>query len=221
MAEPLIDLQRVGFSYATGSPVLVDCNFSVRSGDRIALLGHNGSGKTTLLHLTVGLLAPQSGQIVAFGQPRRTEADFYEVRCRAGLLFQEVEDQLFCPTVAEDVAFGPLNQGKSREAVCDLVRRTLATLGLEGYDDRVTHHLSGGEKRLVALAGVMAMEPDVLLLDEPTAGLDETATDRLADILGALPQAMAIASHDRPFLRRVAGLAYQLNEGRMLEVPWP
>ncbi len=219
MNNALIQLDQVRFGYTADAPVLTECDFVLRPGDRVALVGPNGSGKTTLLHLIVGLIVPQAGQVIAFGRPRRSEADFYEVRCRAGLLFQDVDDQLFCPTVAEDVAFGPMNLGKSRDEVRTLVRQTLEQLGLSGYEDRITHHLSGGEKRLVALAGVLAMQPDVLLLDEPTAGLDEAATDRLAGILADLPQAMAIASHDRPFLDRVARSAMLLTGGR-LEEAW-
>lgn len=219
MNNALIQLDQVRFGYTADAPVLTECDFVLRPGDRVALVGPNGSGKTTLLHLIVGLIVPQAGQVIAFGRPRRSEADFYEVRCRAGLLFQDVDDQLFCPTVAEDVAFGPMNLGKSRDEVRTLVRQTLEQLGLSGYEDRITHHFSGGEKRLVALAGVLAMQPDVLLLDEPTAGLDEAATDRLAGILADLPQAMAIASHDRPFLDRVARSAMLLTGGR-LEEAW-
>jgi cobalt/nickel transport system ATP-binding protein len=219
MNNALVQLDQVRFGYTADAPVLTECDFALRPGERVAVIGANGSGKTTLLHLIVGLIVPQAGQVIAFGRPRRSEADFFEVRCRAGLLFQDVDDQLFCPTVAEDVAFGPMNLGKSRDEVRTLVRQTLEQLGLTGYEDRITHHLSGGEKRLVALAGVLAMQPDVLLLDEPTAGLDEAATDRLASILADLPQAMAIASHDRPFLDRVARSAMLLTGGR-LEEAW-
>ena len=149
----------------------------------MALLGPNGCGKTTLLHLIVGLLRPSAGQIEAFGRQRMAEADFHEVRRRVGLLFQDADDQLFCPTVAEDVAFGPLNLGKSRDEVRRIVAGTLDSLGLAGYEHRVTYRLSGGEKRLVALATVLAMQPEVLLLDEPSGGLDDAshgAADRRA-----------------------------------------
>jgi cobalt/nickel transport system ATP-binding protein len=178
-------------------------------------LGANGSGKTTLLHLAVGLLRPTAGQIVAFGKSRAAEADFHEVRRRAGLLFQDTDDQLFCPSVAEDVAFGPLNLGKPRTQVRDIVARTLNSLGLAGYEHRITYRLSGGEKRLVALATVLAMEPDVLLLDEPTAGLDEEATQRLLGVLCGLPQAMIVVSHQRLFREALANGAMTLRQGRI------
>jgi len=215
MSEPLIRFHDVDFSYSPERPVLVQCDFCLEPGGRLALTGPNGSGKTTLLHLVVGLLRPTSGQIEAFGKVRRAEADFHEVRRRAGLLFQEADDQLFCPTVAEDVAFGPLNLGKPRHEVRRIVAETLDSLGLGGYQQRITYKLSGGEKRLVALATVLAMQPEVLLLDEPTSGLDQQATDRLVEILAGLPQAMVVASHDREFLKRTTTSAVELRCGRL------
>ncbi len=191
------------------------CSFQIEQGERVGLVGANGSGKTTLLHLIVGLLRPESGRIEAFGSARRREADFHEVRRRAGLLFQDADDQLFCPTVAEDVAFGPLNLGKTQREARAIVAQTLDSLGLAGYEERITYRLSGGEKRLVALATVLAMQPDVLLLDEPTAGLDEHYTDRIADIFVGLPQAMLIISHDRQFLDSTATRLLRLSSGRV------
>lgn len=218
MAGPLIRFHDVDFGYHGGQPVLAECNFCLDPGGRVALVGPNGSGKTTLLHLIVGLLRPTSGRVEAFGKQRRREADFHEVRRRAGLLFQDADDQLFCPTVAEDVAFGPLNLGRPRERVRQIVAETLRSLGLAGYQHRVTYKLSGGEKRLVALAAVLAMQPEVLLLDEPTSGLDRQAADRLATILAELPQAMVIASHDGEFLRRTTTGTVRLSDGRLEEI---
>jgi cobalt/nickel transport system ATP-binding protein len=185
-------------------------------GQRLALLGSNGSGKTTLLHLIVGLLQPAAGRIEVLGQLRRKEADFHEVRRRVGLLFQDADDQLFCPTVAEDVAFGPLNLGKPRDEVRSIVRHTLERLSLGGYEHRITYRLSGGEKRLVALATVLAMQPEVLLLDEPAGGLDEAARQRLRSVLATLPQAMLIVSHDRTFWEPIANGVLRLDAGRIV-----
>jgi len=217
MSEPLIRFHDVAFSYGPERPVLLECNFRLDPGQRVALLGDNGSGKTTLLQLIVGLLRPTSGRIEAFGKPRREEADFHEVRRRAGLLFQDADDQLFCPTVAEDVAFGPLNLGKPREQIRQIVAETLDSLGLAGYEHRITYKLSGGERRLVALATVLAMQPEVLLLDEPTTALDGRAADRLVEILAGLPQAMIVVSHDREFLGKTTGSAIRLSGGRLEE----
>jgi cobalt/nickel transport system ATP-binding protein len=132
-----------------------------------------------------------------------------------GLLFQDADDQLFCPTVAEDVAFGPLNLGKSRDEVRRIVAATLDSLGLAGYEHRVTYRLSGGEKRLVALATVLAMQPDVLLLDEPNGGLDDDARERLIGVLAQLPQALIVVSHDRTFGEAVTTSAVELKEGKV------
>ena len=217
MTAPLIRLTGVRFAYAGRRPVLDGADLALLPGERLAVMGPNGAGKTTLLHLIVGLLKPQAGEISAFGAPRRSEADFREVRARAGLVFQDPDDQLFCPTVAEDVAFGPLNLGTSAAEARTIASETLASLGLAGFEARITHKLSGGEKRLVTLATVLAMRPDVLLLDEPTNALDEQAVERLMAILGVLPQAMIIVSHDRAFRRRLATGAVHLSGGRITD----
>ncbi|MDY0166171.1 MAG: ABC transporter ATP-binding protein [Thermoguttaceae bacterium] len=213
MTEPLLELRDVSFSYGPDRPVLRECSLKICESERLGLVGANGSGKTTLLHLAVGLLRPASGEVVAFGKPRCREADFHEVRRRAGLLFQDTDDQLFCPTVAEDVAFGPLNLGRSRHEARQIVAETLDRVGLPGFERRITYRLSGGERRLVALASVLAMQPDVLLLDEPTAGLDEAATVRLIGVLRSLKQAMLVVSHDRAFREQVTERSLFLREG--------
>jgi cobalt/nickel transport system ATP-binding protein len=166
----------------------------------MGLIAPNGSGKTTFLHLIMGLNKPTSGHLELFGKTVTSAKDFAEARQRIGLLFQDPDDQLFSPTVIEDVAFGPLNLGKSRENALDIARRTLANLGLEGFEDRITFKLSGGEKRLVSLATVMAMEPDVLLLDEPLSGLDFDTTSKIVEIISNLDQSCIIISHDIDFL---------------------
>ncbi len=211
----LIRLEAVSFAYDAARPVLRGVDFTLAAGQRLALNGTNGAGKTTLLHLMVGLVAPSAGRVIAFGRERRSEADFVEVRGRAGLLFQDADDQLFCPTVAEDVAFGPLNQGKSRAEARAIVHDTLASLGLEKLENRVTHKLSGGERRLVSLAAVLAMRPEALLLDEPTNALDQPTRSRLLDILAGLDQAMVIVSHDREVLERLATAEIRLEDGRL------
>ncbi len=215
MSKPLISFADVEFAFEPDRPVLQGCSFQLEANQRLALVGDNGSGKTTLLHLIVGLLHPTAGRIEAFGKPRHKEDDFHEVRRRVGLLFQDADDQLFCPTVAEDVAFGPLNLGRPREEVRQVVRETLDRLGLQGYQHRITYRLSGGEKRLVALATVLAMQPDVLLLDEPAGGLDQKSTSRLLDVLAELPQAMIVVSHDEEFRRATTNAELNLHNGRV------
>ena len=217
MSDRLIGLDNVSFSYGPDRIVLDECSFSLGSEDRVGLIGANGSGKTTLLSLVVGLVRPQSGSIEVFGKVRSRESEFHEIRGPVGLLFQDPEDQLFSPTVAEDVAFGPLNLGKKRDEAHAIVDDTLRSLGLAGYAHRITHKLSGGEKRLVSLATVLAMHPKLLLLDEPTAGLDDDAVRRVTEILAGLPQPMLIVSHDRQFLGRMTNRSARLVGGKLIE----
>jgi cobalt/nickel transport system ATP-binding protein len=206
----------VAFGYP-GHPVLSGVNFHLHPGERVALLGENGAGKTTLLQLLVGLCKPSAGRISAFGRERRTEQDFHEVRGKAGLLFQDADDQLFCPTVMEDVVFGPLNLGRSEAEARAIAEQVLASLELSRYAERVTHKLSGGEKRMISLATVLAMQPQVLLMDEPTNGLDEKAEQRLLRHLESLPQAMVFVSHDRKLVERLATRAVLIQDGTLVQ----
>ena len=215
MSDRLLLVDAVHVAYDPARPVLAGCDLSLDAGERVGLIGANGSGKTTLLAVIVGLVRGSSGRVEVLGKPRATEAEFQEIRGPVGLLFQDPDDQLFCPTVAEDVAFGPLNLGVPRGEVRRIVARTLDSLGLAGYEDRITYKLSGGEKRLVALATVLAMQPELLLLDEPTSGLDEEARARVIKILAGLPQAMLLVSHDRSFLDRLATRVLRLAGGRI------
>jgi cobalt/nickel transport system ATP-binding protein len=201
MSEPLIELRDLNFAYpGAPNPVFQGLNYQLLPGRHVGLIGPNGCGKTTLLHLIMGLLRPQAGKIVIFGQEVKKEQDFVDVRQKMGLLFQNADDQLFCPTVLEDVAFGPLNQGKKPEEAVRIARETMERLGLHGFEDRVTYKLSGGEKKLVSLATVLAMQPQVLLLDEPTAGLDEKTKERLVHILKNLEITFMVVSHENHFL---------------------
>lgn len=213
--SPCFELKDIRFGYPGRPAVLDGIGLDLHPGERLCLTGFNGAGKSTLLHIMVGLLRPQSGEVIAFGSRRKAEADFVEVRRRAGLVFQDPDDQLFCPTVAEDVAFGPLNLGRSRTEALAIVDRVLDRLNLTAFRNRITHKLSGGEKRLVTLAAVLAMEPDVLLLDEPTNALDEPTTARLVEILLSLSQAMVIVSHDPHFREKVATRTVRLENGRL------
>jgi len=213
MSTPLIKLNHICFAFPGSKPILNDLTFALYEKDRIGLVAPNGSGKTTLFHLIMGLLKPAAGELEIFGQPVKQEKDFLPVRRGVGLLFQDADDQLFSPTVLEDVAFGPLNLGKSEQEAVAIARRTLSFLQLEGFEDRVTFKLSGGEKRLVSLATVLAMEPRVMLLDEPSAGLDDATKERLIDILKSLDITYMIVSHEFDFLSELADRLYTLQNG--------
>ena len=171
-----------------------------------------GRGVIPFYQSVVGLLKSKGGDIEIFNKPRRRESDFLDVRERVGLLFQDPEDQLFCPTVVEDVAFGPLNKGKTHDEAEAIVVETLELLGLRGYENRITYRLSGGEKRLVSLATVLAMKPEVLLLDEPVSGLDDETTKRIIDILTQLQVTMIVISHDHDFLREVTSKTVEIRD---------
>lgn len=209
----LFKIQDITFGYHKDRHVLKGVNLVLSPGERLCLTGCNGAGKSTLLKLMVGLLTPISGKVIAFGKERETEKDFYDVRRLAGFVFQDPDDQLFCPTVEEDIAFGPYNLGKSRKETNEIVDHVLNQLKLQDFKNRITHKLSGGEKRLVTLAAVLAMEPEVLLLDEPTNALDEGAVQRVTEILLSLPQAMIIVSHDARFRDAIGTRSVYLHEG--------
>lgn len=214
----LLETRGLCYRYPRRGEVLKQVDFSLFEGDRVALTGSNGAGKTTFLHLLVGLKKAKAGEVHAFGELRDREETFVEVRAKAGLLFQDPDDQLFCPTVLEDVAFGPLNLGMTREEALALSRATLAQLGMSGFESRVAHQLSGGEKRMVTLATVLAMKPQVLLLDEPTNALDTQARKRLIDTLLGLPQAMIAVSHDQAFVEAIATRHIRLEDARFVEL---
>lgn len=212
----LIDLEGISFSYPGGPQVLSNLDFHFHKGDRIGLIAPNGSGKTTLLHLIMGLLKPSAGRIEIFGKPAKDEKDFTDVRRRIGLLFQDADDQLFSPTVLEDVAFGPLNLGKSKNEAIHIAQRTLASLGLNGFENRITFKLSGGEKRLVSLATVLAMEPEILLLDEPINGLDMKTKAKFKEIMSGIDFSYLLISHDFDFLAEIVDAIYTMENGKIL-----
>ncbi len=218
-SDTIIQLSNICFAYPNRGPVLNNLDFTLKRGERIGWAAPNGSGKTTLLHIIMGLLAPDAGRIEIFGQNVKEEKDFIPVRQRIGLLFQDADDQLFSPTVLEDVAFGPLNMGKSKDEAIAISQRILDDLGLKGFEDRVTFNLSGGEKRLVALATVLAMEPEVLLMDEPTSGLDEKTKLRLKEMLRSLDLSYILISHEFDFMADMVTAYQTFQGGRIIEDP--
>jgi cobalt/nickel transport system ATP-binding protein len=212
---PLIELSGVTFSWKGRPPVLDGLDLLVCDGDKVALTGGNGAGKTTLLSIVMGLVRPSAGTVSILGMPMLSEKDFRKCRHRLGFVFQDADDQLFCPTVADDVAFGPLNLGASPGEAARKVDEVLATLGMEGFRDRVTHDLSGGEKRLVAVGTALALDPRMLILDEPTNFLDRSARERLLEILFELDLPCLVVSHDFDFLKRICTRHLELRDGKI------
>ena len=216
--KTIIKLEGISFAYPGRSILFDRLGFEFSQGDRIGLVGPNGSGKTTLFHIMIGLIKPMLGNVTSFGKIRTTESNFREMRKNIGLLFQDADSQLFCPTVTEDIAFGPLNLGKSHDEVHEIVEHTLEILGLKGFENRVTHNLSGGEKKLVSLATVLAMRPKALLLDEPTTGLDKNVTKRIIQVLNDLDLSFVGISHDKYFLNETTQKIFKLNNSEIKQI---
>ena len=211
----LINLEDITFSYPGEAPILKNLNLQLHEGEKIGLVGMNGSGKTSLFHIIMGLLKPDSGKIEIFGKKAVGEKDFRTVRQQVGLLFQDADDQLFCPTVIEDVAFGPLNQGKSRNEAMEIAQLILSLLGLEGFEHKVTYKLSGGEQRLVSLATVLAMHPRILLLDEPMAGLDSDIIKKIIGVLEDIDTSYILISHNMDLIEHTTTKVLGLADGRL------
>ena len=212
---PLVLVQELRYRYEDGTEALRGVNFLLERGESVALLGANGSGKTTFaLHLN-GLLSGQ-GTVEVCGLAV-TAANLSEVRRKVGLVFQDSESQLFMPTVLEDVAFGPMNHGLAPHQAAERARQALSQVGMSDMSGRAPYHLSAGEKKRVAIAGILAMDPDILVLDEPTTFLDPPGQRALAKLLIALPQAKILITHDMPFARAVCSRAAFFQNGRIIE----
>jgi cobalt/nickel transport system ATP-binding protein len=211
---PVLDVRGVTYRYPDGTAALTGATFTLSAGERTALLGPTGAGKSTLLQLLNGLLRPASGQVVVSGLPV-DDANVAEVRRRVGLVFQNPDDQLFLPSLLEDVAFGPLNAGADPAEAERRAHAVLHALGLDGAHDRAAHHLSGGERRLAALATVLVSEPSLLVLDEPSGDLDARSRRRLLGILRDRREALLVATHDLELVRGLCARALVLVDGRL------
>ena len=212
----IIQMEKISFSYPNGRVILKDMDFNLKKGQKIGLIGHNGSGKSTFLQILVGLLKASTGNLFFHGTSVKTEKEFRKVREEIGLVFQNSDDQLFSPTVMEDISFGLLNNGMTPEVARHKTLKLLDELDLKGFEDRITYRLSGGEKRLVALSTVLVMEPEVLLLDEPFTGLDESTRDRIIDILNNLDISYIIVSHEFDSLARTTRDICSMEGGRIV-----
>jgi cobalt/nickel transport system ATP-binding protein len=212
MTAPALEVRDLAYAYPDGRQVLYGINITIAAGERVALLGPNGAGKTTLvLHLN-GILTAGHGSVTVAGLTVERQ-HLQEIRRRVGIVFQDPDDQLFMPTVAEDVAFGPTNLGLDREAVDERVSEALAAVGMADHADRAPHHLSFGQRRRVAVATVLAMRPELLVLDEPTSNLDPASRRELADILESLSLPTLIVTHDLPYAWQLCPRSVLLDDG--------
>jgi len=215
----LVETRDLSYIYPGNVKGLDAVNFIAERNSRIAVIGANGAGKSTLFKHFNGILRPTSGTVLIHGEPV-TDQNIREVRKFVGLVFQNADDQIFSPTVEQDVAFGPMNLGLDDETVSHRVDEALAMVGIEHLRDRVPHHLSGGEKKRVAIAGVIAMEPQVLVLDEPTAGLDPRGVKDLIGVINTLARQYGItvifSTHEVSLVPEVADRLYVMDRGRIV-----
>ena len=217
----LFRLENLSHQYSDGTLALDDVSLSFAAGDRIALLGTNGSGKTTMLHHLNGILKPTSGKVYFEDKPLKYDSKaLLNLRRRVGFVFQDPNDQLFAPTVKQDVAFGPLNLGQPADQVKKAVEEALRTVGMAEYSEKPPHFLSLGQKKRVALAGVLAMQPEVLIMDEPTSNLDPRATSEILHLLLRLNRefkiTLLLATHDVDMVPLFANKLYILDKGKLV-----
>lgn len=214
-SDKVIQIEHLSYHYPDGTPALRDVDLEVYRDQSVAILGPNGAGKSTLLYHLNGILMGE-GKVTVLGI-RVEKNNLREIRKRVGLVFQSPEDQLFCPTVFDDVAFGPLNMGLDEESVRRRVTKALETVGLKGFEGRSAHHLSEGEKKRVALATVLSMDSEILALDEPTDNLDPAGSRMLMERIQSIPQTKIIVTHHLPVAVDLCERAVLLHEGRIAE----
>ncbi|MGA7097444.1 MAG: ABC transporter ATP-binding protein [Acidimicrobiia bacterium] len=215
MSTPSLEVTGLGFAYPDGHTALRQVDMHVHPGERVALLGPNGAGKTTLILHVNGILTANTGTVRVAGLEVE-ESTLLEIRRRVGLVFQDPDDQLFMPTVGEDVAFGPANLGLSQAEVELRVQQALASVSMGDARERTPHHLSYGERRRVAIATVLAMRPEILVLDEPTSNLDPASRRELIDLLSGLDITQLIVTHDLPFAYELCPRSMVMNGGTIV-----
>lgn len=220
MEQIHLETKNLSYTYHDGTQALKNVNIKIRKGEKIAIMGPNGAGKSTLFSHFNGLNEPTSGHVEIDGEKIIFERDeLIKVRQKVGIVFQDPNDQLFAPTVKEDVAFGPMNLGLDYDEVEKRIRESLEMVGMSGFEEKTPHHLSGGQQKRVAIAGIIAMRPDIMILDEPTAGLDPEGVDKVLDILNNLNNegiSIVISSHDIEMVNQFADKIFVLHDGEII-----
>jgi cobalt/nickel transport system ATP-binding protein len=212
VSTPVLDVRGLAFAYPDGHQALFGVDLHVHRGERVALLGPNGAGKTTLVHHLNGILLAGAGSVHVSGLPV-TKPNLLETRRRVGVVFQDPDDQLFMPTVRDDVAFGPANLGLRGPELEARVRHALEQVGMADFADRPPHHLSFGQRRRVAVATVLAMEPEILVMDEPSSNLDPASRRELADIVRSLDVTVLMVTHDLLYALELCERSVILSDG--------
>lgn len=221
MTNIQLSTENLSFTYPDGTQALKNINIEIEKGEKVAIIGPNGAGKSTLFSHFNGLTEPTSGCVKIEDKPISFEKDeLLKVRQKVGIVFQDPNDQLFAPTVKEDIAFGPMNLGLSYDEVEKRVEDALKMVGMENYEDKTPHHLSGGQQKRIAIAGIIAMKPELMILDEPTAGLDPDGVEKVMNIMNQLNEegmTLIISSHDIDMISKYADKIFVLYNGEIIE----
>ncbi|MFM5883488.1 ATP-binding cassette domain-containing protein [Methanobrevibacter gottschalkii] len=215
-----LETKNLSFTYPDGTKALKNVNIQIKKGEKIAIMGPNGAGKSTLFSHFNGLTEPTSGHVEIDGEKIIfNREELLKVRQKVGIVFQDPNDQLFAPTVKEDVAFGPMNLGLDYDEVKNRIAESLEMVGMSGFEDKTPHHLSGGQQKRIAIAGIVAMRPEIMILDEPTAGLDPEGVDKVLNILNNLNNegmSIVISSHDIEMVNHFADKIFILYNGEII-----
>ncbi len=214
MAKKVIEIKDLYYKYPDGTPALQGVSLTLEEGECVAIVGHNGAGKSTLLKHLNGILHGH-GEVSIAGLPVN-KANLKAIRQTVGMVFQDPDDQLFCPTVYEDVAFGLVNMGVEQEEIKRQVNETLERMGLAGFGSRSAHHLSYGQKKRVAIATILSMLPKIMIFDEPTSNLDPRSEYLLLELIRELPGTKIMVSHDLPILFQLCERFVVLSQGRVV-----
>lgn len=221
MTNIQLSTENLSFTYPDGTQALKNINIEIEKGEKVAIIGPNGAGKSTLFSHFNGLTEPTSGCVKIEDKHISFEKDeLLKVRQKVGIVFQDPNDQLFAPTVKEDIAFGPMNLGLSYDEVEKRVEDALKMVGMENYEDKTPHHLSGGQQKRIAIAGIIAMKPELMILDEPTAGLDPDGVEKVLNIMNQLNEegmTLIISSHDIDMISKYADKIFVLYNGEIIE----